>query len=127
MKTLILICFAFVVLISAGMAEDKASCKPLDTREFGLVSDGEITEPWSEVQLVEKYGSPCQTIDLGEVYIEKSKGRILELGEKPLQQDKAKTGAAAIKKQLIYTGDYSNKTSVFTVIDGVIVKKERID
>ena len=26
-----------------------------------------------------------------------------------------------------YTGDYSNKTSVFTVIDGVVVKKERID
>ena len=127
MKPLIFTCFAFVVLISTAMAEDKASCKPLDTREFGLVSDGEITEPWSEAQLVEKYGSPCQIIDLGEIYIERSKGRITELGEKTLQQDKVKTGTVAIKKQFIYTGDYSNKTSVFTVIDGVVVKKERID
>ena len=127
MKPLIFTCFAFVVLISTAMAEDKASCKPLDTREFGLVSDGEITEPWSEAQLVEKYGSPCQIIELGEIYIERSKGRITELGEKTLQQGKVKTGTVAIKKQFIYTGDYSNKTSVFTVIDGVIMKKERID
>lgn len=127
MKTLIFTCFAFVVLISTVMAEDKASCKPLDTREFGLVSDGEITEPWSEAQLVEKYGSPCQIIDLGEIYIERSKGRITELGEKTLQQGKVKIGTVAIKKQFIYTGDYSNKTSVFTVIDGVIMKKERLD
>jgi len=127
MKPLIFTCFAFVVLISTAMAEDKASCKPLDTREFGLVSDGEITEPWSEAQLVEKYGSPCQIIDLGEIHIERGKGRITELGEKTLQQGKVKTGTVAIKKQFIYTGDYSNKTSVFTVIDGVVVKKERID
>ena len=127
MKPLIFTCFAFVVLISTAMAEDKASCKPLDTREFGLVSDGEITEPWSEAQLVEKYGSPCQIIDLGEIHIERGKGRITELGEKTLQQGKVKTCTVAIKKQFIYTGDYSNKTSVFTVIDGVIMKKERID
>lgn len=127
MKTLIFTCFAFAVFISTAMAEDKAICKPLDTREFGLVSDGEITEPWSEAQLVEKYGSPCKIIDLGEISIERSKGRITELGEKTLQQDKVKTGTVAIKKQFIYTGDYSNKTSVFTVIDGVVVKKERID
>ena len=127
MKALILICFAFVALISTAMAEDKPGCKSLDTREFGLVSDGEITEPWSEAQLVEKYGSPCQIIDLGEIHIERGKGRITELGEKTLQQGKVKTGTVAIKKQFIYTGDYSNKTSVFTVIDGVIMKKERID
>ena len=127
MKPLIFTCFAFVVLISTAMAEDKASCKPLDTREFGLVSDGEITEPWSEAQLVEKYGSPCQIIDLGEIHIERGKGRITELGEKTFQKDKIKTGTVAVKKQLIYTGGYLNKTSVFTVIDGVIMKKERID
>ena len=127
MKALILICFAFVALISTAMAEDKPGCKSLDTREFGLVSDGEITEPWSETQLVEKYGSPCQIIDLGEIRIERSKGRITELGEKTLQQDKVKAGTVAIKKQFIYTGDYSTKTSVFTIIDGVVVKKERID
>ncbi len=126
MKTLISICFAFIIFVSTTVAEDKVSCKSLDTREFGLVSAGEITEPWSEAQLIEKYGTPCQIIDLGGVYIERSRERIVELGPKISEQEKIKTGTVAVKKQFIYSGDASSRTSVFTIIDGVVVKKERI-
>lgn len=79
------------------------------------------------------YGNDTQSrryltliIELGEVYIERSKGRIVEFGPKVLQQERLKTGAAAIKKQFIYKGDYSSQISVFTILDGVVVKKERI-
>lgn len=117
---------AFISFASPAMAEETTKCRSLDTREFGLVSDGEISDPWSEVELVVKYGPPCQILELGEVFIERSRGRIVELGPKTYQQDKLKSGTFAIKKQYIYKGDYSSGTSVFTIVDGVVVKKERI-
>lgn len=117
---------AVMFFASMSMAEEKGTCRSLDTREFGLVSDGEISEPWSEIKLIEKYGPPCQIIELGEVYIERHRGRILELGPKTIEEEKLKVGTFAIKKQFIYKGDYTNPTSVFTIIDGVVVKKERI-
>ncbi len=116
----------FIFLASVAGAEEPTTCRALDTREFGLVSDGEISDPWSEVELVVKYGPPCQILELGEVFIERSRGRILELGPKTSQLERLKTGTFAIKKQYIYKGDYSSGTSVFTIVDGVVVKKERI-
>ncbi|MEK7842468.1 MAG: hypothetical protein AAB197_07315 [Deltaproteobacteria bacterium] len=118
--------FFFAIFSFSVMAEDKKSCRVLDTTEFGLVSAGEIGESWSEVQLTEKYGEPCQIIDLGVVFLEKSQERTIELDPKTFQKNKQKTGMAAVKKQFIYRGDYSSGTSVFTIINGVIVKKERI-
>lgn len=115
----------FIFLASVAGAEEQTACRSLDTREFGLVSDGEISDPWSEVELVVKYGPPCQILELGEVFIERSRGRILELG--PKRPDAIPRGTFAIKKQYIYKGDYSSGTSVFTIVDGVVVKKERIN
>lgn len=121
----IIFCFVIASLISISAAQaEETSCRALDTREFGLVSDGEISDPWSEVELVVKYGPPCQILELGEVFIERSRGRILELG--PKRPDAIPRGTFAIKKQYIYKGDYSSGTSVFTIVDGVVVKKERI-
>lgn len=118
--------FCFAIFSFSVMAEDKKTCQAIDTTEFGLVSAGEIGEPWSEVQLIEKYGQPCTIIELGEVFIEKSEGHIIELDSKTYQQEKQKLRTTAIKKQFIYSGDYSSKTSVFTIINGVVVKKEKI-
>ncbi|HKZ46570.1 MAG TPA: hypothetical protein VJ202_04220 [Thermodesulfobacteriota bacterium] len=118
--------FFFAIFSFSAMAEDKKSCRAIDTREFGLVSTGDIDEPWSEAQLIEKYGQPCAIIELGEVFMEKSEGRIIELDAKTIMQDKQKLRATAIKKQFIYSGDFSSKTSVFTIINGVVVKKEKI-
>lgn len=123
---LFLLVFTLVLSVSNSSAEEKVTCKSLDIREFGLVSDGEIIEPWSEGQLIGKYGPPCQIIDLGDVYIERNRGRIVELGAKTLQHENLKSGASAFKKQFIYSGDDSNKTSIFTILDGLVVKKERI-
>jgi hypothetical protein len=125
MKRLIF-ALAFAVMASSAMTKEKDTCRSLDTREFGLVSDGSITEPWSEVKLIERYGPPCLMIELGEVYIERSRGLIVELGPKTLLQGKLKAGTLAVKKQFIYKGDYSNPTTVFTIVDGVVVRKERI-
>lgn len=118
--------FLFAIFSFSVMAEDKKSCRAIDTTEFGLVSAGEIGEPWSEVQLLEKYGQPCTIIELGEVFIEKSEGHIIELDAKTFMQDKQRVSETAIKKQFVYSGDFSSKTSVFTIINGVIVKKEKI-
>ena len=118
--------FFFAIFSFSAMAEDKKSCRAIDTREFGLVSTGDIDEPWSEAQLIEKYGQPCAIIELGEVFMEKREGRIIELDAKTIMQDKQKLRATAIKKQFIYSGDFSSKTSVFTIINGVVVKKEKI-
>lgn len=115
-----------VILATVVTAADEVTCKSLDTREFGIVSDGEITESWSEAKLIVRYGPPCQIIELGEVYIERSKGRILEIEPKTFEQEKLKRGMVAIKKQLIYRGDDSSRASIFTIIEGVVVKKERI-
>lgn len=123
---LISIIVALLIFISIALADETVNCKSLDTREFGLISTGEIDEPWSEVKLIERYGPPCYIIDLGEVLIKRNRGRILELGPKTFQQDNNKIGTIAIKKQFIYNGNDSNRTSVFTIVDGVVVKKERI-
>lgn len=124
MKALLPLLIASAMTISTAIAEEN-SCRSLDTREFGLISDGEISEPWSEVRLIGKYGPPCQILDLGEVFIERSRGRILELG--PRRSDEIVKGSFAVKKQYIYKGDYSSGTSVFTIIDGVVARKERIN
>lgn len=122
----------FIVLSVAfpdayARADENPKCKSLDTREFGLVSDGEIVESWSEAKLLEKYGPPCIIIELGEVYFERVRGRITEIDPKTIEKEKWKSGATTLKKQYIYSGDSSNRTSVFTILDGVVVKKERLD
>ena len=118
-----LIALALIVSISMSTAEGNESCRSLDTREFGLVSDGEISEPWSEIKLIEAYGPPCQIINLGEVFFQTNNERIREIG--PRTRD-TQRGTFATKEQFVYKGDYSNPTSVFTIVDGVVVKKERV-
>lgn len=110
----------------AAVQSGPPSCDALDTSEFGLISDGSISEPWSEVELLEKYGPPCYVIPLGEVFIKRSYGKIYELGPVISRQDKVVEGEVAIKKQYVYTGDYTSPTSIITVVGGVVVKKERL-
>ena len=110
----------------AAVQAETPECHALDTSEFGLISDGNISEPWSEVELLEKYGPPCYVIPLGEVFIKRSYGRIYELGPVISRQDKVVEGEVAIKKQYVYTGDYTSPTSIITVVGGVVVKKERL-
>lgn len=111
---------------AAAVQSGPPACDSLDTSEFGLISDGSISEPWSEVELLEKYGPPCYVIPLGEVFIKRSYGRIYELGPVISRQDKVVEGEVAIKKQYVYTGDYTSPTSIITVVGGVVVKKERL-
>jgi hypothetical protein len=114
-------------LSGASAAEPMPSdCKPLDTTEFGLISDGGISEPWSEVELLQKYGPPCYVLPLGEVFIRRNYGRVFELGPVIGRHDRTVAGEIAIKKQYVYTGDYTNGTSIITIVGGVVVKKERI-
>lgn len=87
-------------------------CKSLDIREFGLISDTPV-DPWTEATLLEKYGPPCHVIHSGEVFFERRRGE-------------RRIGRFAEKKQYVYSGDYSDRTSVITIVDGVVVKKERI-
>ncbi len=115
----------FLTFAVPAWAEPK-ECKSLDVREFGLISDGNISDPWSEAQLIAKYGPPCQIINLGDVYTQRSFGKTIEIGPKTIEQDKIISGEVAEKKQFIYTGDSANKTSIITLIGGVVVKKERI-
>lgn len=110
----------------AAVQATPPECNALDTSEFGLISDGGISEPWSEVELLEKYGPPCYVLPIGEVFIKRSYGRVYELGPVISRQDKAVEGEVATKKQYVYTGDYSSPTSIITVVGGVVVKKERL-
>ncbi|MBI5587840.1 MAG: hypothetical protein HY889_05675 [Deltaproteobacteria bacterium] len=123
---MLLLSLSFISANSYANGSDIKECKSLDVREFGLISDGSISEPWSEAQLIEKYGPPCQIINLGEVFTKRSFGKIIEIGPKTSEQDKITSGEIAEKKQFIYTRDYSNKTSIITIVGGVVVKKERI-
>lgn len=106
-----------------GVEKEKpAGCKALDIREFGLISDS-FTDPWSEATLVEKYGPPCEIIHIGDVFVERS-----FVKEKPETKERArvKTGFFAEKKQYVYRGSDSDKTSIITIVNGVVVRKERI-
>jgi len=116
----------YATCVAAVQSEPSPACDALDTREFGLISDGSISEPWSEVALLEKYGPPCYEIPLGEVFVKRSYGRVYELGPVISRQDKVVEGEVAIKKQYVYTGDYTSPTSIITVVGGVVVKKERL-
>lgn len=102
-----------LLLVSYAYAEESHECKSLDIREFGLIEDGSISSPWSEALLIQKYGLPCMTVELGESFKKKKDGKIT-------------TGEFFEKKQFIYSGDSTNKTSVITIVDGVVVKKERV-
>lgn len=111
-----------------AVARPAPTCKAIDTVEFGLVSDGYISgTPWLEIELIEKYGPPCLVIDLGEVYVERSNGLIREIQPRLFQTEEVRIGTVAVKKQFIYTGNYSSPTTAFTLIDGVVVKKERVN
>lgn len=101
-------------------------CHSLDIVEFGLISDGNISSPWTEAELLLKYGPPCTEIRLGAVYIERRAGRVVEITPELSAQRETVLDQTAEKKQLIYVGDYTDKTSVITIIDGIVVKKERI-
>lgn len=116
----------FISVNSYANGSDIKDCKSLDIREFALISDGDISASWSEAQLIEKYGPPCQTINLGEVFITKGSGKTTEINTKAQEQGKITSGEIAVKKQFVYTGDYSNKTTIITIVGGVVVKKERI-
>lgn len=125
LKTILTLLF-LLSFNSYANGSDIKECKSLDTREFGLVGDGTIGAPWSEAQLIEKYGPPCQIINLGAVFTKRSFGKIIEIGPKDSEHDKITFGEISEKKQFIYTRDYSNKTSIITIVGGVVVKKERI-
>ncbi|MBI5827203.1 MAG: hypothetical protein HZB22_05710 [Deltaproteobacteria bacterium] len=88
-------------------------------REFGLISDGSISAPWTEAALIDKFGPPCEIIDLG--YL-KSTGPDPRGGKTGSQADQYLE-----KKQYVYKGDYSNKTTIITIIDGKVARKERVD
>ncbi|MBI5903673.1 MAG: hypothetical protein HZB84_09360 [Deltaproteobacteria bacterium] len=98
---------------------DNRKCKSLDVREFGLISDGSISAPWSEAALTGKFGPPCEIIDLGYV---KSTGPDPRSGKTGSQADQYLE-----KKQYVYKGDYSNRATIITIIDGKVAKKERVD
>lgn len=125
---IILLVFSALLFPSISQAEEPYwfDCHSLDIVEFGLISDGSISEPWTEAQLVLKYGPPCTEVGLGEVNIERRQGRVVEIVPNGAEVQGAASGQIAAKKQLVYTGDYIDKTSVITVIDGVVVRKERI-
>lgn len=125
----IAIAFVFALFISCNthaQAKAENECRSLDVSEFGLISDGSISAPWTEVQLMQKYGPPCAVLDLGDVFIERKFGRLVEVAPKTKEQSGIISGQIAQKRQLVYWGDSVDKTSVITVIDGVVVKKERI-
>ncbi len=117
----------FIPTGSHANGNDIIKCKSLDTREFGLIDDGNIGAPWSEAQIIDKYGQPCQIINMGEVFVMKSQGKITELDVKTREQGKTTSGEISMKKQFVYRGDYSNKATIITIVGGVVVKKERID
>ncbi|MBI5235864.1 MAG: hypothetical protein HY886_06415 [Deltaproteobacteria bacterium] len=117
----------FIPSGSGANGNDIIKCKSLDTREFGLINDGNIGEPWSEAQIIDKYGQPCQIINMGEVFVTKSHVKIIELDAKTGAQGKTTSGEIAVKKQFVYKGDYSNKATIITIVGGVVVKTERID
>ncbi|MEK6791433.1 MAG: hypothetical protein AABY45_07020 [Deltaproteobacteria bacterium] len=117
----------FIPANSHANGDDIIKCKSLDTREFGLIDDGTIGAPWSEAQLTDKYGQPCQIINLGEVFVMKSQGKITEMDTKTREQGKITSGEIAVKKQFVYRGDYSNKATIITIVGGAVVKKERGD
>lgn len=108
-------------LIAGNGAEDSDNrkCRSLDVREFGLISDGSISAPWSEAALIDKFGPPCEIIDLGYV---KSTGPDPRSGKTGSQADQYLE-----KKQYVYKGDYGNRTTIITIIDGKVSRKERVD
>jgi len=83
--------------VSPRAASTKKSCRSLDTREYGMVPDGRLSTPWSEEDLISRYGPPCQTI-------------IMRNGGKQLKYDK----------------DENNNGSLFMIVNGHIVKKMRL-
>ena len=78
----------FIPANSHANGDDIIKCKSLDTREFGLIDDGNIGAPWSEAQLIDKYGQPCQIINLGEVFVIKVVRKITKWIRKPVSKAK---------------------------------------
>lgn len=110
-----LILLSFLIAIPYANASESNECRSLDIREFGLIEDGNIGAAWTEAQLIQKFGPPCQIVSLGKTFTEKRS-----------ESGKTIIGDILEKKQFIYTGDNVNKTSIITIVNGVVVKKERI-
>lgn len=100
-------------------------CKPLDVREFGLISTSPV-DPWHEVTLVEKFGPPCQVIHLGDVFTERGVERLERDPVTGVERRVIRSGGFAERKQYVYWGSYTHRTTVITIVGGVVVAKERL-